>query len=155
MFNISKEPRVRQQPRSTARLLLLHLHFDGAMKTTMIVTLTQNIILPIWRRTGSRTVSCDSTPDSLMLVHGVQPLPRSTVTICSRPLPGMMPCFPDYFSQMPTFTWTGGEYITDCDKSLVQVQPSVTVESSSNASASHYEIMTASTKVHTCMAWVP
>ena len=34
------------------------------------------------------------------------------------------------------------EYIPDCDKSTVQVEPSV--ESSSNALASHYEIMTAS-----------
>ena len=34
----------RQQPRSTARLLLLHLHSDGAMNTPMIVTLTQHII---------------------------------------------------------------------------------------------------------------
>ena len=31
--------------------------------------------------------------------------------------PCMMSCFPDDFSQMPTFTWTGGEYIPDCDKS--------------------------------------
>ena len=54
----------------------------------------------------------------------------------------MTPCFPDDFIQMPTLTWTGGEYIPDCDKSTVQVQPSV--ESCSNASASHYEIMTAS-----------
>ena len=53
-----------------------------------------------------------------------------------------MPCFPDDFSQMQTFKWTGKEYIPDCDKSTVQVQPSV--ESSSNASASHYETMTAS-----------
>ena len=30
----------RQQPRSTARLLLLHLHSDEAMNTPMIVTLT-------------------------------------------------------------------------------------------------------------------
>ena len=50
--------------------------------------------------------------------------------------PGMMPCFLDDFSQMPT--WTGGEDIPDCDKSTASV------ESSSNASASHYEIMTAS-----------
>ena len=56
--------------------------------------------------------------------------------------PGMRPCFPDDFSQMQTFTWTGGEYTPDCDKSTVQVQPSV--ESSSNASASHYKITTAS-----------
>ena len=58
---------------------------DSPMKTPMIVTLTQNISLPIWRRTGPRTVSCDSTPHLLMLVHGVQPLQWSTVTISSRP----------------------------------------------------------------------
>ena len=58
--------------------------------------------------------------------------------------PGMTPCFPDDFSQMPTFTWTGWEYIPDRDESTAQVQPSV--ESSPNASASHYrdEIITAS-----------
>ena len=58
--------------------------------------------------------------------------------------PGMTrtPFFPDDFSQMPTFTWTGGKYIPDCDKSTVQVLSSV--ESSLNALASHYEIMTAS-----------
>ena len=38
--------------------------------------------------------------------------------------PCMTPCLPDDFSQMPTFTWTVGEYIPDCDKSTVQVQPS-------------------------------
>ena len=30
-------------------------------------------------------MACDSTPDSPMLVHGVQPLPRSTVTLSRRP----------------------------------------------------------------------
>ena len=29
-------------------------------------------------------------------------------------LPCMTPCFPDDFSQMPTFTWTGGRDIPDC-----------------------------------------
>ena len=48
----------------------------------------------------------------------------------------------DDLSQILTFTWTGGECIPDCDKSTFQVQSSV--ESSSNASASHDEIMTAS-----------
>ena len=59
--------------------------------------------------------------------------------------PGMTPCFPDDFSQMPTFTWTGldsWEYLPDCDEPTALVQPNV--ESSSNASASHYEVMTAS-----------
>ena len=50
--------------------------------------------------------------------------------------PGMIPGFPDEFGQMPTFTWTVHsrlwEYIPDCDKSTVQVQPSV--QSSSNFS---------------------
>ena len=65
-----------------------------------------------------------------------------------------IPYFPDNFGLQQTFTWTGGEDILDCDKSTVQVQPSV--ESSSNASASHYEIMTASRdKGPTCMAWDP
>ena len=48
-----------------ARLLLLHLHSDGATKTPMIVTLTQHIIFPILCRTGSR-------PESTM---PAQPLP--------------------------------------------------------------------------------
>ena len=56
--------------------------------------------------------------------------------------PGMTPCFPDDFSQMPTFTWTGWEWRGYCDEPTPLVQPSV--ESSSNTSASHYEIMTAS-----------
>ena len=56
--------------------------------------------------------------------------------------PGMTPCFPDDFSQMPTFTWTGWEWRGDCDEPTPQVQPSV--ESSWNTSANHYEIMTAS-----------
>ena len=41
-----------------------------------------------------------------------------------------------------TFTWTGWERRGDYDKPTPLVQPSV--ESSSNTSASHYEIMTAS-----------
>ena len=54
--------------------------------------------------------------------------------------PGMMP---DISSPQQTFTWTSGEEIQvpDCEKSTVQVLSSA--ESSSNASASHYEIMTA------------
>ena len=61
--------------------------------------------------------------------------------------PGMMPCCLDDFSQMQTFTWTGREYIPDCEstgKSTVEVQP--IVESSLNASVSHCEIMTASSR---------
>ena len=56
--------------------------------------------------------------------------------------PCMMPDLPDISSPQPTFTWTGGEDISDCYKSSFQVQPSA--KSSSNALASHYEIMTAS-----------
>ena len=56
--------------------------------------------------------------------------------------PGMTPCFPDDFSQMPTFTWSGWEWRGDCDEPTPLVQPSV--ESSSNTSANNYEIMTAS-----------
>ena len=56
--------------------------------------------------------------------------------------PGMTPCFPDDFSQMPTFTWSGWEWLGDCDEPPPLVQPSV--ESSSNTSANNYEIMTAS-----------
>ena len=37
----------------TARLLLLHLHSNRAMKTPEIVTLTQHIIIPILCRTSS------------------------------------------------------------------------------------------------------
>ena len=43
----------RQQPKPTTRLLLLYLHSDWAMKTPMIVTLTQPIIIPILCRTSS------------------------------------------------------------------------------------------------------
>ena len=56
--------------------------------------------------------------------------------------PGMKSYFQDIFGLQPTFTWSCGEDIPDCDKSIVPVQPSV--ESSSNASGSHCEIMTAS-----------
>ena len=56
--------------------------------------------------------------------------------------PGMKSYFQDIFGLQPTFTWSCGEDIPDCDKSIVPVQPSV--ESSSNASASHYEIIKAS-----------
>ena len=30
--------------------------------------------------------------------------------------PCMTPCFPDDFSQMPTFTWSGWEWRGDCDE---------------------------------------
>ena len=64
-------------------------------------------------------------------------------------------------SQQPTSTWSqchgqaGRTFQSpDCYKSTVQVQPSV--EISLNASASHYEIMTAlRDKVHRSMAWDP
>ena len=42
-------------------------------------------------QTGSRTVSCDSTPDSLMLVHCVKPLLWSTVTIRSCMYDALLP----------------------------------------------------------------
>ena len=92
--------------RSSFTRLLLLLHSDWAMNTPMIVTLTQHIIFPILCRTGSRTVSYDSTPAaSPMLVNDVQPLQWSTVTICIARhdawLPGQF---------YPTFTWTGREY---------------------------------------------
>ena len=45
--------------------------------------------------------------------------------------PSMMPCSPDDFSQMQTFTWTGWEWRGDCDEPTPLVQPSV--ESSSNS----------------------
>ena len=53
-----------------------------------------------------------------------------------------MPYFQDDFGLQPTFTWTNWEIIPDSDKSTVQNQPNV--ESSLNALASHYEIMTVS-----------
>ena len=56
-----------RQLQDRPRLLLLHLHCNGATKTPAIVTLIQHIIFPILCRTGS---SPDS--DSLM---SVQPLP--------------------------------------------------------------------------------
>ena len=79
----------------------------------------------------------------------------SAVEYCN-PLwsPGTIPYLQDIFPPEPMFTRTGGEDVQDCYESTVQVQPSV--ESSSNALASYYEIMPASReKVHTCMARDP
>ena len=84
-----EEPDNQSSGKATAaRLLLLHLHSDGATKTTMIVSLTQHIIFPFWgrsRRTSSRPESINACTASAV---------KHSDPMWS---PGMIPYFQDIF----------------------------------------------------------
>ena len=80
-------------------IYITRLHSYGAMNTPimMIVTLTQHIIFPFFCRTGSRTQLNSRLADARALRAA------SAVEYCDYlQSPGMMPCFPDDFSQMQT-----------------------------------------------------